>query len=122
MGISLKGEHLKRYKDIAALFMKYGRSELVKNAGLEEVATSDPVTPPGEEEPPQQLAADLERMGPTFVKIGQLLSTRPDLLPLPYMEALARLQDKVGPFPFLEVEAIVSAELGGRLSQAFSEF
>ena len=35
MGISLKGEHLKRYKDIAALFMKYGRSELVKNAGLE---------------------------------------------------------------------------------------
>jgi ubiquinone biosynthesis protein len=122
MGISLKGEHLKRYKDIAALFMKYGRSELVKNAGLEEVATSDPVTPPGEEELPQQLAADLERMGPTFVKIGQLLSTRPDLLPLPYMEALARLQDKVGPFPFLEVEKIVTSELGVRLSKAFSEF
>ena len=60
MGISLKGEHLKRYKDIAALFMKYGRSELVKNAGLEEVATPDAVAPPGESELRGQLADDLE--------------------------------------------------------------
>jgi len=122
MGISLKGEHLKRYKDIAALFMKYGRSELVKNAGLEEVASTEAVVPPGEKELPEQLAADLEKLGPTFVKIGQLLSTRADLLPLPYMEALARLQDKVGPFAFLEVEKIVTSELGVRLSKAFSEF
>jgi ubiquinone biosynthesis protein len=122
MGISLKGEHLKRYKDIAALFMKYGRSELVKNAGLEDVAAPDLVAAPAEAKLAEHLAADLEKMGPTFVKIGQLLSTRADLLPLAYMEALARLQDKVGPFPFLEVEAIVSAELGVRLSKAFSEF
>jgi predicted unusual protein kinase regulating ubiquinone biosynthesis (AarF/ABC1/UbiB family) len=123
MGISLKGEHLKRYRDIAALFMKYGRSDLVKNAGLEELATVEPpAAAPGEAELAQQLASDLEKMGPTFVKIGQLLSTRADLLPLPYMEALARLQDKVEPFPFLEVEKIVSAELGVRLSKAFAEF
>jgi predicted unusual protein kinase regulating ubiquinone biosynthesis (AarF/ABC1/UbiB family) len=122
MGILLKGEHLKRYKDIAALFMKYGRSDLVKSAGLEEAVATEPVAAPSEEKLAEELAADLERMGPTFVKIGQLLSTRADLLPLPYLEALARLQDKVGPFPFLEVEAIVSAELGVRLSKAFSEF
>jgi ubiquinone biosynthesis protein len=122
MGISLKGDHLKRYKDIAALFMKYGRTELVKNAGLEEAVATEPVAAPSEEKLAEELAADLERMGPTFVKIGQLLSTRADLLPLPYMEALARLQDKVEPFPFLEVEGIVSAELGVRLSKAFSEF
>ena len=61
-------------------------------------------------------------MGPTFIKLGQLLSTRADLLPLPYMEALARLQDNVGPFPYLEVEAIVTSELGVRLSKAFTEF
>jgi predicted unusual protein kinase regulating ubiquinone biosynthesis (AarF/ABC1/UbiB family) len=122
MGISLKGEHLKRYKDIAALFMKYGRADLVKNAGLEDVAAPEAVATPNEEELAKHLAADLEKMGPTFIKIGQLLSTRADLLPLPYMEALARLQDKVGPFPFMEVEGIVSAELGVRLSKAFSEF
>src|SRR5713101_3707851 len=123
MGISVKAEHLKRYRDIAALFMKYGRSELVKNAGLEDVLAPEPAAPPpGEAELAEQLAADLEKMGPTFIKIGQLLSTRADLLPLPYMEALARLQDKVEPFAFLEVEKIVSAELGVRLSKAFAEF
>ena len=122
MGISLKGEHLKRYKDIAALFMKYGRSDLVKNAGLEDVGAPETVATPDEKDLGAQLAADLEKLGPTFIKVGQLLSTRADLLPLPYMEALARLQDKVGPFPFLEVETIVSAELGVRLSKAFSEF
>src|SRR5258708_40274280 len=109
MGISLKGEHLKRYKDLAALFMKYGRSELVKNAGLEDVATSEAVATPAESELASHLAADLERMGPTFIKIGQLLSTRADLMPVAYMEALARLQDKVEPFPVLDVEGIVRA-------------
>ena len=122
MGISLKGEHLKRYKDIAALFMKYGRSDLVKKAGLEDVAAPEAVATPDEKDLGTQLAADLEKLGPTFIKLGQLLSTRADLLPLPYMEALARLQDKVGPFPFMEVETIISAELGVRLSKAFSEF
>src|SRR5437762_8186760 len=123
MGISVKAEHLKRYRDIAALFMKYGRSELVRGAGLEDMVAPDPAPPPaGQSDLPEQLAADLEKMGPTFIKIGQLLSTRADLLPLAYMEALARLQDRVGPFPFLEVEKIVTSELGVRLSKAFSEF
>jgi predicted unusual protein kinase regulating ubiquinone biosynthesis (AarF/ABC1/UbiB family) len=69
-----------------------------------------------------ELADDLERMGPTFIKLGQLLSTRPDILPPPYLHALARLQDRVEPFSFGEVERIVAAELGVRLSKAFSEF
>jgi ubiquinone biosynthesis protein len=123
MGISVKTEHLKRYRDIAALFMKYGRSDLVKNAGLEDVIAGEPAAAaPGETDLAEHLASDLEKLGPTFIKIGQLLSTRADLLPVPYMEALARLQDNVGPFPFLEVEKIVSAELGVRLSKAFSTF
>jgi ubiquinone biosynthesis protein len=56
------------------------------------------------------------------VKLGQLLSTRPDLLPPAYIEALHRLQDKVAPFPFEEVEKIVQSELGVRISKAFSRF
>ena len=122
MGISLKSEHLKRYKDIGWLLMKYGRSDLVKRAGLEEaiegVETFDPEVPAKAEE----LANDLEGMGPTFIKLAQLLSTRADLLPLPYLDALARLQDKVEPFSFGEVEEIVSAELGVRISKAFARF
>ena len=88
MGISLKPEHLKRYKDVAWLLVKYGRSDLVKHAGLEDVLTDR--APISTELVPQAkaLADDLERMGPTFVKLGQLLSTRADLLPLPYLQAL----------------------------------
>jgi predicted unusual protein kinase regulating ubiquinone biosynthesis (AarF/ABC1/UbiB family) len=61
-------------------------------------------------------------MGPTYVKLGQVLSGRPDLLPEPYLKALARLQDKVKPFSIAEVEQIVSTELGVRISKAFSRF
>ncbi|MDT4952721.1 MAG: hypothetical protein QOJ02_859 [Acidobacteriota bacterium] len=122
MGISLKPEYLKRYKDIAWLFMKYGRSDLVKQAGLEgalddESAMTEQAAPEAAE-----LSKDLEKMGPTFVKLAQLLSTRADLLPLPYLEALARLQDDVEPFSFKEVEEIMTEELGVRLSKAFAHF
>ena len=122
MGISLRPEHLKRYKDIAMLLMKYGRSDLVKNAGLAEVLKdeqSENEHPHGEAE---SLAGDLEKMGPTFIKLGQLLSTRGDLLPLPYLRALTRLQDNVEPFSYEEVESIITSELGVRMSKAFSEF
>jgi predicted unusual protein kinase regulating ubiquinone biosynthesis (AarF/ABC1/UbiB family) len=68
------------------------------------------------------LADELEGMGPTFVKLGQLLSTRADLLPPPYLRALSRLQEHVEPFPFEEVERIVSVELGVRVSKAFRSF
>ena len=56
------------------------------------------------------------------MKLGQLLSSRPDLLPPAYLKALARLQDDVKPFPFEQVEEIVTAELGVRISKAFSRF
>jgi len=120
MGISLKPEHLKRYKDIALLIAKYGRPGLLKEAGLEEVIDD---APNGElKKTGEALAADLERLGPTFIKLGQVLSVRYDLLPAEFADALARLQDDVAPFPFEEVERIVNAELGLRMSKAFAEF
>ncbi len=121
MGMSLGTRHLKRYRDIAWLLVKYGRSDLVKAAGLDATLHDEQetlgVTPEAKE-----LAADLEALGPTFVKLGQLLSTRPDLLPAPYLAALARLQDRVEPFSFDEVERIVTSELGVRTSKAFAHF
>src|SRR6202161_1013189 len=122
MKLSLKPHHLKRYKDIAMLFWKYGNSDLAKEfandaAGDEKTLTAKPDQPA-----PEELADDLEKMGPTFIKFGQLLSSRPDLLPEPYLKALARLQDKVRPFPYEQVEEIISSELGIRISKAFSFF
>ncbi|MFN2482356.1 MAG: ABC1 kinase family protein [Pyrinomonadaceae bacterium] len=123
MSILPKTEHLKRYKDVALLLMKYGHSDLVKTSGLEAALVEEDEALGGEANAAAgDLADDLERLGPTFVKLGQLLSTRADLLPPPYLEALTRLQDKVGAFSFGEVGKIVEAELGVRLSKAFAHF
>src|SRR3954463_3213196 len=122
MAISLKPQHLNRYRQIAWLFMKYGRSDLVKESGLEGTLAAEQRVTPKEAAKAGELADDLEKLGPTFVKLGQLLSTRVELLPQAYIEALARLQDNVEPFGFDEVEKIVTSELGVRLSKAFSEF
>ena len=97
MGISLKPEYLKRYRDIAWLLMKYGRSDLVKQAGLEGALDDESAMTAVAAPQAIELSKDLEKMGPTFVKLAQLLSTRADLLPPPYLEALARLQDDVEP-------------------------
>ena len=122
MRISLKLKHLKRYKDIALLLIKHGRSDVVKHAGLHDALELDvsAETTAGVAKA-DELAQDLEKMGPTFIKLGQLLSTRADFLPPAYIHALTRLQDKIDPFPFEQVEAIVSGELGVRISKAFSE-
>ena len=119
--------HLTRYRQLARLLWKYGRSDLVKQMGREKLYDMG-----SDDEPPQlaqdgrdlptELADDLEALGPTFVKLGQVLSSRPDILPKPYLEALARLQNQVKPFPYEEVEAIVQTELGVRISKAFSYF
>src|SRR6266496_3251236 len=122
MGISLKPEHLKRYKDVAKLLIKYGRSDLVKQVGLEGSLELDAIAPDKVGASAEELAHDLEKLGPTFIKLGQLLSTRADLLPASYLDALARLQDRVEPFSYEEVERIVSGELGIRISKAFAEF
>jgi predicted unusual protein kinase regulating ubiquinone biosynthesis (AarF/ABC1/UbiB family) len=123
MAVSLKPERLKRYTDVARLLIKYGRSDLIRPAGLEDSVLPDELAEEaGAAAPAEELAKDLERLGPTFIKLGQLFSTRADLLPGPYLEALERLQDQIEPFSYEEVERIVSGELGVRISKAFAEF
>lgn len=122
MKLSLKPRHLKRYKDIALLFWKYGNSDLAKDFANEDGNENEALPPRSGQPKPEELADDLEKMGPTFVKFGQILSSRADLLPEAYMKALARLQDKVKPFPYEQVEEIISSELGIRISKGFSFF
>ena len=121
MVLSLKPERLKRYKDIVALLVKHGRSDLVNQSDLTTQAESrKQLARTGEKA--DELASDLENLGPTFIKLGQLLSTRADILPQPYLDALERLQDQIEPFPYEEAERIVSTELGARISKLFLDF
>jgi ubiquinone biosynthesis protein len=129
MGLSIDPKHVKRYGQIASLLLRHGRGDLVRRARLESTleggipdATEMVLSAEDQTERAESLAEDLERLGPTYIKLGQLISTRIDLLPPPYLDALSRLQDRVEPFPFEDVERIVSTELGVRVSKAFSEF
>jgi predicted unusual protein kinase regulating ubiquinone biosynthesis (AarF/ABC1/UbiB family) len=121
MSLRSKAKHAPQYRALAALLVKHGRGDLIRSAGLDtglpddELATGDP-------DAAASLADDLEAMGPTYIKLGQMLSTRVDLISPAYVEALSRLQDSVEPFAFEEVERIVSTELGVRLSTIFPTF
>src|SRR5690554_833272 len=120
--MALIPRHLGRYTDLARLLVKYGRSDLVKRAGLEEVLLEEGGDGAVEPADATDLANDLEKLGPTYIKLGQLLSTRSDFLPPAYVEALSRLQDDIEPFPAAEAERIIEDELGVRLSKLFSSF
>jgi len=116
--MKLSPHYLKRYKDITVLLLKYGQTGHTSRFVGEEAVQ------PGlnGDRHAKELPDDLERLGPTFVKLGQLLSSRPDLLPPQYLKPLSRLQDKVKPFPFEDVQTIVESELGTRINKAFTFF
>jgi ubiquinone biosynthesis protein len=110
---------LGRYKDFAWFVAKYGRADFVNKAlHGEDAGSADPASA----EAAEAFVKDLESLGPTFVKLGQILSTRADLLPPAYLDALSRLQDDVEPFPYEDVERTIREELGVRISHAFVEF
>jgi ubiquinone biosynthesis protein len=70
----------------------------------------------------RRLRETLDELGPTFVKFGQLLSTRPDIVPPDIVVELQKLQDDVTPIPYAEVERVIREELGVTIEQAFLEF
>ncbi len=122
MVLPIKTTHLKRYRDIALLLVRYGFYDIARKTGLDKMLEKNQreasrVTLEGEE-----LARDLETLGPTFVKLGQFLSTRPDILPREYVDALGRLQSEVKGFPFEQAQETIKAELGIEVSAAFKEF
>lgn len=120
--VKLSPHYLKRYKDIAMLLLKHGDTSMVSKFGLDDALNDEDRTVAPVIASEEELPDDLEAMGPTFVKLGQLLSSRPDLLPAKHLKALSRLQDKVTPFSYAEVEEIVESELGVRISKAFARF
>ncbi|WP_010268582.1 ABC1 kinase family protein [Paenibacillus senegalensis] len=127
MGIGKKIRHLQRYREIAAAFVRYGFGYLVKSLGLPQVLSnpllrSDVKHNLHEMTIGERLRLFLEDLGPTFVKMGQIASTRPDLVPKDIIDELEKLQDHVSAFPFSEAKGIIERELHKPLDELFANF
>lgn len=116
--MSFEPKQLPRYGELTWFLWKHGGSDLFKADDFSEEELQED---PGDSGP-EEFVSDLEKLGPTYVKLGQLLSTRGDLLPPAYVEALTRLQDSVEPIPVEEVRKVIEDEIGIEINKAFSEF
>ena len=119
--------YLPRLAATIGLFTRYGLRDLAHQQGLLELAPSETSGESAQEgrDTRDRAVAFRDRLielGPAYVKLGQVLSTRPDLLPPAYIQELEQLQDNVGPIPFEQVEETIGEELGGRLGKLFAEF
>jgi len=112
---------LGRTAQILQFLLKYRSAGVFTGLDLD-AATLDAGAEAPTEGGPAEFASDLEALGPTFIKIGQALSTRPDMVPAPYLAALERMQDEVAPVPFEEIRRVVEDELGVRVNLAFASF
>lgn len=118
--------HVDRYRQILSVMFKYGFGDVInrlhvgpyiemglrfgRSEGLEKLTRAE------------RMRMALEELGPTFVKMGQILSTRPDLIPIELIEELSKLQDNVPPFAFEQVKDIIEEELGCPLYERFGSF
>ena len=116
-----------RYRQIADTLARHGLGFLAGAAGLQRWLPFHRGLLGHErrEEPysnPEHVRLALEQLGPTFVKLGQILSTRPDLLPEPYRQELAKLQDSAAPVPGATIADVIRCELGAAPSEIFASF
>jgi ubiquinone biosynthesis protein len=127
----LSPRYIPKLAAIIGLFTRYGLREFAGNQGLLELGEAEASDEQGSTEEAEQtekaraFRERLVELGPAYVKLGQVLSTRPDLLPETYIRELEHLQDNVGAIPFSEVAQTIEKELGGgnsRLSNLFQTF
>ena len=123
----LSPKHLPRLAAIVGLFTNYGLRDFAKRQGLLNLEGSSLAGADGEGDGDTAAKAKafrkrLVELGPAYIKLGQVLSTRPDLLPQPYIDELEHLQDDVPPMPFEVVEKTIEEELRARISKLFESF
>ncbi len=109
---------MNRRSQILRLLLRYRHSGVFSGMNLDARAMHD-LPPEGN---PEQFVTDLESLGPTFVKLGQMLSTRPDMVPVEFATALERMQEKVAPIPVERIASIIERELGAPVSKLFASF
>ncbi|MCH8029864.1 MAG: AarF/ABC1/UbiB kinase family protein [Candidatus Dadabacteria bacterium] len=125
ISVLTKIKDLQRLRQILAVLAKYGYGHMIERLGLEGskvlgTIIPSPTAPKGTN--PERIRSAFEELGPTFIKLGQILSTRPDLVPPDYVAEFSKLQDDVSPFPIEEVEDQIRLELGTEIPDAFSRF
>jgi ubiquinone biosynthesis protein len=128
MGLQRTYKHFRRYRQIAEILLRQGFGYLIEQLGLRRflpwskrgLVHADPQPDPSSLAFRVRLV--LESLGPTFVKFGQVLSTRPDLVSRQMIQELEKLQDNVEPVAFEEMERVLVQELGGPVLERFASF
>lgn len=120
---------LGRLHDISSVLVRFGFGDMVRRLGMGQALEKagralhwKQAEELAQLEPPQRIRRALEELGPTFVKLGQMLATRPDLLPPDLIEELEKLQDAVPPIPFEELRPQLEEDLSGSPESVFAEF
>ncbi|MEJ2724270.1 MAG: AarF/ABC1/UbiB kinase family protein [Deltaproteobacteria bacterium] len=126
--ISRTYRHMERYVDILTILFRYGFGDLISSLKIEQYLDLGRRVFSGKDQErldahsrPERLRMALEELGPTFIKLGQVLSARADLLPNEYIHELTKLQDEVPPVPYEEVEKVLATELKGTHKELFRE-
>jgi ubiquinone biosynthesis protein len=118
-----------RYRQIISVFSKNGFGLLIDQLGIfkylklnKQISDLETETGRSRLSIGERLRLSLEELGPTFIKLGQILSTRPDIFPADVIDELRKLQDSVPPFPFSEAQAVIESELEERIENIYLEF
>lgn len=120
--------HVPRYREILGILFKYGFADVLKLVALQRVLGMEDAKITIHEEGllstplPERMRLALEELGPTFIKFGQIVSSRRDLVTDEYYVELCKLQANVPPFPAKEARQIIADELGSPVSEIFSSF
>ncbi len=125
LSILTKTQDVQRLRQLFTVLAKYGYGHIIERLGLRDSLFLGIIIPTPSTKPlsnPERLRQTLEELGPTFVKLGQILSTRPDLVPPAYIDEFSKLQDNVPPFPFEEAANQIRMELGAEVEEVFTHF
>ena len=121
--------HLHRYREIIGIFLKYGFRDVITKSHIREIpaAEKQKASKSGKINLKQyshweRIRMALEELGPTFIKLGQIMSNRPDLLSPELIWELEKLQTGVPPFPFEEAKKLIESELGKPMQSVFQRF
>ena len=120
MGVNDTLQQLSRASQVVAMLARYRKAGILAGLDLGDAVEPEAHTGAGDDAMAERFAADLEALGPAFVKLGQALSTRPDLVPAGWIAALERIQDDATPAPIGDIEALLGHELGVRAGKVFS--
>ena len=125
MNISRKTSRVqgfKRFAGITRVLAKHGLGDILDRTVFRGKLSNRDLKASSVYLSPHRLRLVLEDLGPSFIKLGQLMSTRADLFPPEYIDELKKLQDRIPPIPFEEIRSVVEGELGQPLSETFVDF